>query len=73
MDGRCPPQGPRRRLREAQPAHLAGRDELGHGADGLFDGDLGIDAVLVVEVDVIDAEALQAGVAGRAHVIRDGR
>src|SRR5258708_34714372 len=33
-----------------------------------FDGDLGIDAMLVVEVDRIDAEALQAGVAGGTHI-----
>ena len=55
-----------RGLGEAQVADLARLDELRHGADGLLDRDRRVDAVLVVEVDVVDAEALQGGVAGRA-------
>ena len=38
--------------------------QLGHGADGFLDRDVGIDAVLVIQVDDVDAEALQAGLAG---------
>ena len=45
-------------------------DELGHRADGLLDRHRRVDAVLVVEVDVVDAEPLQRGVAGRPDVLR---
>jgi hypothetical protein len=51
-------------------ADLALGDELGHRPDRLLDRRVGIDAVLVVEVDVIDAEALQRGIAGLAHILR---
>ena len=55
---------------EAEVFDLAGLDELGHGADGVFDGGVGIDAMLVVEVDVVEAKALEAGVAGLVDVLR---
>ena len=42
---------------ESEIFYFAGFHEFGHGADGFFDGRFGIDAMLVVEVDVIDAEA----------------
>ncbi len=42
--------------------------ELGHGTDRLLDRDRLVDPVLVVEVDVVDAEPGQAGVAGRLDV-----
>jgi hypothetical protein len=48
---------------------LALLDQLGHGTDGLLDRDLGIDAVLVVEVDLLDAEAPQRVLAALAHVL----
>ena len=48
---------------ESEETDLAGGDEVGHGADGFFDGSVGVDAVLVVEVDDIDAETEEAGVA----------
>ena len=50
-------------------AHLAGLDELGHRADGLLDRDGLVDAVLVVEIDVVDAEPLEARVAGLPDVV----
>ena len=50
-------------------ADLARLDELGHGADGLLDRDILIDAVLVVQIDVVDPEAMEAGVAGLADVL----
>ena len=59
----------RRRLGEPEVADLAGLDQLGHRADGLLDRHGLVDAVLVVEVDVVDAEPLQRGVAGRADVL----
>src|SRR5579871_2759854 len=45
-----------RRLAQADMAHLALLDEPRHAADRLLDRNRGIDAVLVVQVDVIDAE-----------------
>ena len=53
-----------------EEADLAGVDELGHRAHRLLDRDVGIDAVLVVEVDVVDAQPAQRGVAGPDHVVR---
>lgn len=35
-----------------------------------FDGNSGIDAMLVIEIDAIDAKPLQAGLAGGPHVGR---
>ena len=49
-----------RGLGQPEVADLALRDELGHRADGLLDRRVGVDAVLVVEVDVVDAEAAAA-------------
>ena len=46
--------------RQPEVSDLAVLHELRHRADGLLDRDLGVDAVLVVEVDVVDAEALAA-------------
>ena len=44
-------------------------DQLGHRADGLLDRHVGVDAVLVVEVDVVGAEALQRALDRAAHVL----
>ena len=52
-------------LRQAEVADLAGLHEVGHRADRVLDRRARVDAVLVVEVDVIDAEPLQARVARR--------
>jgi hypothetical protein len=38
-------------------------------ADRVLDGDVGVDAVLVVEVDVAGVEAAEAGLAAGAHVL----
>ena len=43
------------RFGEAQRTDLAGFDKAFHSADGFLDWSLGVDAVLVVEVNVIDA------------------
>jgi hypothetical protein len=51
-------------------ADLAGGDEPGHGSHGLLDGHGAVHAVLVVEVDVVHAQALEGGVAGGADVVR---
>ena len=64
-----PADGGRRGLGEPEVADLAGLHELGHRADGVLDRDRLVDAVLVVEVDVVDPEPLERGVAGRADVV----
>ncbi len=59
-----------RRLRESEKADLAGVDQHRHRADRLLDRDVGVDPMLVVEVDVIDAETPQRSVARGEHVFR---
>ena len=59
-----------RGLREPEVADLARVHQLGHRPDRLLDRHVGVDAVLVVEVDVVDPEAPQRRVAGRPHVVR---
>src|SRR5262245_21808975 len=58
---------------QADVADLALDDQAGHGADGVLDGCVGVETVLVAQVDVIGAEppqrALDGGTdAGRAAV-----
>src|SRR5713101_8479454 len=55
-------------LRQSQEANLAGPDLFGHGADGLLDRDERVDAVLVVEINVVHTQALERTVARAAHV-----
>ncbi len=59
----------------AQPdkAHLALLDEPRHPADRFLDRHRRIDAVLVIEVDMIGIEPLQARFAGLLGRIRGGR
>src|SRR5688572_14862984 len=59
-----------RSFRKAEMAHLALAYEFSHGAYRFFDGRVGIDAVLVIEVDDIDTQPLQAIVATLAHIVR---
>ncbi len=69
MHGVRPTNRLRRCLGEAEVAHLPLLDQFGHRADGLLDRRVGVDAVLVVEVDVVGAEALERGFAGAQHVL----
>src|SRR5271166_7211097 len=59
-----------RGLAQAEIAYLAGLHQLGHRADGFFDGYRLIDAMLVVKVDHVDAEALERSLARLFHVVR---
>ena len=59
----------RSRLGETEIAHLPLLDELGHRADRLLDRRVRVDAVLVVDVDVVGAEPLQRSVAGGEDVL----
>ncbi|MNQ78676.1 hypothetical protein D3C85_935970 [compost metagenome] len=65
-----PFQGRRRGLAQSQITYLAGADQFGHGADGFFDGHLRVDSVLVIQVEGVHAQALQAAVDGLANVFR---
>src|SRR6266480_4553265 len=61
--------GRRTRLGQSQRPYLALLDEPLHRAHRLLDRHLGIDAVLVIEIDRVNAEALQARLAGAHHVL----
>src|SRR5260370_17410925 len=62
--------GFRARLAETEKADLAVLHQPGHGAYRLFDRHGWIDAMLIKQIDHLDAEALQAGLAGTDHVRR---
>ena len=68
MDGVRPAKRGRRRLAEPERPDLALLAETRHRAHRLLDRDLRIHPVLVVEIDRLDAEPLQAGLAGAADV-----
>jgi hypothetical protein len=50
------PNGVRRGFGQSEVTHLAGLDQIRHGAHGFLDLDLRVDAVLVVQIDMIDAQ-----------------
>src|SRR5262249_15458937 len=54
---------------QADVANFSGAHQFRHGANRLLDGRVGVDAVLVVEIDVLDAEALQAALDGLPNVL----
>ncbi len=60
----------RREVRAADLEHLALVDELVQGAEGLFDGDVGVGAVHLVEVDPVGAETAEAVVDGAGDPLR---
>jgi hypothetical protein len=70
MDGVGPAERCRGGLAEPERPDLALLAEPRHGADRLLDRDLRIHAMLVVEVDRVDTEALEAGLAGAPDVRR---
>jgi hypothetical protein len=55
-------------FRQAEKTHLASGNQVTHRADGLLDGHLRVNPVLVVKVNHLQPEPLQAGIAGRADV-----
>jgi len=57
-----PPNGVDADLAHPEAAHLARRDQLGDGPGGLLDGDVRIEAVLVQQVEALDAEASEGPV-----------
>ena len=69
MNRMSPANRCRPRFAQAEKPDLPGVDELGHGSDRLLDRHRAVDAVLVVQVDDVDVEALQGCVAGAVHVV----
>src|SRR5512135_3387715 len=65
-----PADGRGHRLGQAEVTHLPLPYQFRHGTDGLFNGDVRIDTVLVVEVDVVDPQPSERAVAGLAHMFR---
>jgi hypothetical protein len=57
-------------LGQADVADLALGDQVGQGADGLLDGRVRVDPVLVVQVDVVGAEPLERALDRGADVGR---
>src|SRR5258708_4072783 len=70
MDLLRAPDRRRSGLRAAEEAHLARLDESRHRPHGVLDRPLGIAPMLIVEVDHVDAEALEARLARLRHVLR---
>ena len=65
-----PANGPRCRLREAEKTHFAFTDKIGHSSHRLLNGRVRVHTMLVVEVDDLDSQTTETGLAGLAHVVR---
>lgn len=63
-------EGFRRGFAEADVADLAGLHQVGEGADAVLDGHLRVHAVLIVKVQAVGTEALQAAFDGAADIRR---
>src|SRR5687768_1769073 len=63
------PDRSRSSLAKSQVSYLPGPYELGHRAHCFLDRHIGIDAMLIVEIDDLDIEAPEAVFAGLAHII----
>ena len=57
-------------FREAEVLHFSCGDEVLDGTGDIFDGDVGVDAVLVEQVDRINVQALEGGIADFFDVLR---
>src|SRR5205823_3076885 len=55
---------------EAKEADLSLSDELGQRSDRFLDRGVGVDAMLLIEVDRVDAEPAQARLARLPHILR---
>jgi len=54
---------------QAKVTDLADLNQLGHGTNGVLDGRIGINPVLIVEIDHVDLQPAQGCLAGRTHII----
>src|SRR5215469_2738890 len=70
MDLRRAPQRFRCRLRQSDEPHLSFLHQPGHRAHRLLDRRIGIDPVLVIQVNRLHAKPAQTGVAALAHIFR---
>src|SRR5512135_3925560 len=68
VDRVSPADGRGCRFAQAEVAHLPLLHQLRHRADGVFDGDVRIDTMLVEEVDVVDSQPSERAFARLAHV-----
>ena len=64
------PDGGGAGLGQAQVAHLSGAHQFGHGAHRFLDRHIRVDPVQVIEIDLLDAQALERGVARLAQRFR---
>src|SRR6476646_7899123 len=62
--------GARAGLAESEVADLALFHQAGHGTDCVFNGDVRVDAMDIVEINHIDPHALEAGFAGDRDIVR---
>ncbi len=70
MDFVRPADGRGGRLRQSEVAHLSGTNQFRHRAHGFFDRHIGIDAVLIIQIDSFRTQPFQAGVTARADIFR---
>ncbi|SHY07700.1 Uncharacterised protein [Mycobacteroides abscessus subsp. abscessus] len=56
MNGMRPAYRPGRSLRQPDIPNLPLLNQLGHRPDGVLDGDIRVDTMLVVEIDVVNTE-----------------
>src|SRR5262245_45767666 len=56
-------------LGPAKEAHLTRLNELGHSADGFLDRRVGINSMLIIEVDPFDLHPAQGCLASRTHIV----
>src|SRR5208283_799405 len=70
MDFHGAVEGSRRSFRETDVANFSLPHQFRHCSDGFFDGRSWVDAMLIVEVDVVDAEAKQASFARTTNIVR---
>src|ERR1700740_1710282 len=68
MDFRGAPKRFRPGFRQADRSDLARRNELGHGTNRFLDRNIRINAMLIIEVNRFDAQALKARVASAANI-----
>src|ERR1700683_3901315 len=69
MNLRRTPKSLRTRFRQAQVTDFAFLHQLRHRAYSLLDWSAVIDAVLIIKIDCLDAQPLQAGLARLADIV----
>src|SRR6266850_3462788 len=69
VDFRGAPQRLRSGFRQSDRSDLAGQNKLGHRTNCFFDRNVGINPMLVVEIDRFDAQPMKARVARTADIL----